>query len=852
MHPLFRTLTYLSFFLTSFYSSAQNDYYFPTGITFDQNISSPARFLGYPVGDWHTRHDRLTAYFTELARQSDQASFQIIGQTNEQRSQIVLTISSRENLARLEDIRQAHLQISDPTTEITDLSDQPVIILLGYNVHGNEPSGAEAAMLTAYYLLAAENEETKAFLQKAVILIDPVYNPDGRDRHSHWANMHQGKPPVADPLDREHNEVWPGGRTNHYWFDLNRDWLPLSQVESRNRMRFYHQWLPNVATDYHEMGTNATYFFEPTKPFGSENPLVPRQNYEELNNLFAGYYEKALNEIGSLYYTKEAFDNSYPGYGSTYPDMQGGLGLLFEQASSRGHLQNTRTGAISFAFTIRNQVRTGIATVRAAVESRQKLLEYQRSFFKSALATAAKQKTKAYLFGSPGDRTRSEAFRQLLAQHQIKFYALEKPLDYQGNSYPTEEFYVVPTAQPQYRMVSTFFEPVRSFYDSVFYDASAWTVALAYNLEYTQLSFLPGTTDLPPATAFPPLRKAGYAYMIDWQDYAAPQALHFLLDQGVNVKTAFKPFSVLAGKELIDFGYGSLLIAVADQKIGSEKLYQLLAEAQQMTGIKIHPVSTGLNRSGIDLGSSRFRTIKKPAVVMVVGEGVSGYEAGEVWHLLDTRVGMPVTKVDRVDFNKVNLNNYNTLLLVSGRYDFAEKTIEKIKNWVEAGNTLITQRTATKWAIDKKLVKEKLRDISPPNDSLTPKRLDFANASEILGAKRIGGSIYETDLDISHPLGFGYQNRKLPVYRNHTVVLEPSRNAFSTVVRYTDEPHLDGYIHPKNLALLKGTASLLVSPVGKGRAILFADNPNFRGFWYGTNRLFFNALLFGGLVAVPR
>ncbi|MEL6923747.1 MAG: M14 family zinc carboxypeptidase, partial [Bacteroidota bacterium] len=310
-------------------SFAQNDYYFPKGAQFNPDIPSPEAFLGYPVGDFHTRHDRVVAYFETLARLSPNASFQIIGHTNEMRPQVVLTISDEENMTQLENIRQAHLNLAKAGN--TEKSDH-VIVLLGYNVHGNEPSSTEAAMLTAYYLLAEQSKATKNYLKTAVIHIDPVYNPDGRDRHSHWANMHRAQPLVSDPQDAEHNEAWPRGRTNHYWFDLNRDWLPLAQVESRNRVAFYHQWLPNVATDYHEMGTNATYFFEPTEHYGAENPLVPRDNYDKLNELFAGYFAKAMDQIGSLYYSGESFDNSYPGYGSTYPDMQGGLGLLFEQA----------------------------------------------------------------------------------------------------------------------------------------------------------------------------------------------------------------------------------------------------------------------------------------------------------------------------------------------------------------------------------------------------------------------------------------------------------------------------------------------------------------------------------------
>jgi len=502
---------------------AQNNYFFPSGVSFDPAVPTPEQFLGYPVGDWHTRHDRIVSYFQELARVSPKAHFQIIGYTNERRPQVVLTITSPENYARIEDIRKEHLKLADPSQTV-NVSSMPVVITLGYNVHGNEPSSSEAAILTAYYLVAAQGAEADRTLKDAVIHIDPNYNPDGRDRHSNWANMHKGFPPVADPMDREHNEVWPGGRFNHYWFDLNRDWLPLAHVESRNRVAFFHQWLPNVCTDYHEMGTNPTYFFEPTKPYGSENPVVPRSNYDVLNPLFATYFSKAMNEIGSLYYSKESFDNSYPGYGSTYPDIHGGIGLLFEQASSRGHVQQSSTKVVTFAFTIRNHVRTSLATVKAGVENREMLLKHQQDYFKSALDEGRKSAIKAYVFGDSKDQSRTRAFADLLVKHKIETYQLGADLTVGSTRYEKGKAFVVTTDQTQYRLVRSMFEKVTTFHDSVFYDASTWTMALAYGLPHDALSattkFSKGDKVTVENLVTPPaaVTKSNYAYLIEWNE----------------------------------------------------------------------------------------------------------------------------------------------------------------------------------------------------------------------------------------------------------------------------------------------------------------------------------------------
>ncbi len=847
------TLLFLAIFSTVSFS--QTAYFFPSGEKFDPNIQSPAQFLGYDIGSRHTRHDRLVAYFEYLAEASPKAEIRIIGYTYEHRPQVVLTVSDPANLARLEDIRQRHLQFTRPEEPLPDTTTEPVIVLMGYGVHGNEASSAEAAMLTAWWLVASQSPQVDDYLKNAIVHIDPVYNPDGRDRHTHWANMHLGTPPVADPLDREHNEAWPGGRTNHYWFDLNRDWLPLVHVETRNRVDFYHQWMPNVATDYHEMGTDATYFFEPTEPFGSENPLVPRRNYDELNNLFAQYYRDALDDIGSLYYTRESYDNSYPGYGSTYPDMQGGLGLLFEQASSRGHLQQTTTKDLTFAFTIRNQLRTSMATIQAAVENRQRLLTYQRWFFATALEEARKSTVKAWVFDNWEDPTRMRTFLDLLRRHHIQAYGLGEDLTVGGRTWKARQAFVVPAEQPQFRMAMSVFEPRTNaaIPDSVFYDASAWCVALAFDLNYTRLTRVPKLADpldeAHTAWFIGPVPNTSYAWLIDWADGAAARALHVLLKNGVHVKVAHAPFKARTNSGERDFGRGTLLIAAADQDLPPSRLYEVLQQAHFDTGIRIHAVSSGRNLAGIDLGSRQFRTVDLPKAVMLVGEGVSSYEAGEVWHLLDTRVGMPVTKVDVSDLQRLNIWNYNTLVLVSGRYDLSDHQLNQLREWVSAGNTLITIRQATRWAIEKGLVKEKI--LSPPADTTANRRMDFEKAREIIGSRRIGGVVFMADADITHPLAFGLPDRQLPVYRNHEIFVSPSTNPFSTVVAYTDQPQVDGYVHPDNLPLVKKTASLLVSKVGRGRAILFVDNPNFRGFWYGTSRLFVNALFFGGQVEVP-
>ncbi|WP_297336154.1 M14 metallopeptidase family protein [Algoriphagus sp.] len=822
---------------------AQVDYYFP-GETFNPEIPSPEEFLGYPVGDWHTRYDLIVKYYEKLDEVSQLAKLQTIGYTHEHRPKIILTIASRRNMEDLESIRQQQVQLADPTQPKPDVSGMPAIVHLGYGVHGNEPSSAEAAMLTAYWLLASQSELAQNLREEAVVHFDPTLNPDGRDRHSLWANSNKGFPPVADPLDREHNEAWPGGRTNHYWFDLNRDWLPLAHPESQVKVDWYHQWYPNVTTDFHEMGTNSTYFFEPTKPYGSENPVVPRKNYDEINPLFAQYFAQYMDEIGSLYWTKEVFDNSYPGYGSTYPDIHGGLGLVFETASSRGHLQSSQRGAISFAFTIRNHVVNSLATLEASLENREYMHEYLREFFESALAEGAKDPAKNYVFGDEFDPSKNRLFLQFLLDHRIKVYENSADLTVNGQSFKKGKSWIVPTHQRQYRMVRTMFEYEKEFADSVFYDASAWTMAAAYGMPFSAAPAAKSGDELSevstPDFTFPSGK--AYAYLLDWSDYFAPKLLHRLQEAGIHVEMINRAFTAQTQQGVTDFSAGTLMIPMGFQKMNAQEVSQQLEALAAATHQQVYKVETGLNLKGIDLGSNLVGAVQKPKVILLVGPGVSSYEAGEIWHLMDTQVGMPITKVNSNDFGRVNLFDYTTLILPSGNYSsISGGALEHLKDWISRGGTVISFKNASLWLNQQEITREVLVE----SESTDPNSLPFALRRDFEGAKEVGGSIYLAQLDLTHPIAYGYHRETLPVYRNTSIFVQPSKNKYLTPIRYTENPHLGGYISKANLELLKQSAGVLISPAGRGRVIHFFDSPNFRGTWYGTNKLFFNAIFFG-------
>lgn len=847
---LLATLTVLAM---SAVSVGQQHYYFPSTATFNEDIPSPEEFLGYPIGSHFTRHDRLVDYFKELARVSDKARFQVIGQTYEHRPQVVLTVTAPENFENIEEIRAKQLAVRDPEHGAAlDPATDKSVVALNYSVHGDETSSGEAAMLTAYYLVAGEGDEPKRFLDEAVIHIDPAQNPDGRDRAANWHNSFKSFPPVADPADREHVQAWPRGRTNHFWHDLNRDWFAATQQESKNRLDFYHRWYPHVQIDFHEMGTNSSYYLEPTMPKRTWNPIVPEYQYKVLNPLLARYQREALDEIGSLYWSKEVFDNISPIYGSTYPDIQGGVGSTFEVGSSRGIVQESTSGPVTFKSTILKHLRTGIATVRAAVEEKEALFEYQREFFTSAVEKGESQPVGAYVFGNDKDETLTNKFLDLILAHRLQVYELNENLKKDGKQFKQGSSYVIPTAQVGYRLLHDIFEPNTSFPDSVFYDITAWSLVQGYGINYTEVESGDVEDLLGKVVQEGPEQigtveggASNYAYLLSWADYNAPAALNELLQKDVLAKVAHKPFTAQVSGGAKSFGSGSIVVPVARQHITPDSLHSLVEQASKEHKVDFYAVSTGFNEQGIDLGSRNIRPVDKPQTAMVIGEGVRSYEAGETWFLLNKQLGLGVSKLDKQTLPRVSLDRYNTLVLVDGRYsDWDEKTVEKIKAWVQRGGTLIAYESAAEWAIQQDIVREDLIKSYEDSSGEMP-RYNYEEQGDRRRANTIPGVILEADIDPSHPIGFGASDRRQLFIKDGSTFLKRSENPYATVAQYTSDPLRGGFVNPANLDKIRNTAAIVTKEEGDGNVILFADNPNFRSYWHTTSRLFLNAVLFG-------
>jgi hypothetical protein len=844
-------LIFLSFLAFSVHAQDLS-YYLPDSITYNPAIPKPKDVIYHEVGEWHVTHDRLVNYMKAIAAAApDRVKLETMGYTYEGRPQVMLIITSPQNHQNLEQIRRQHVQLSDPSASGSlSIDNMPAVVWVGHSIHGNESSGANASLVSAYYLAAGQGRQIDELLNNVVILFDPSFNPDGLNRFATWVNQHKSKNLVTDPNSREFNEVWPGGRFNHYWFDLNRDWLPAVHVESQNRLKKFHEWKPNILTDHHEMGSGSTFFFQPGVP-SRVNPLTPDKN-QELTDKIGKFHAQYLDRIGSLYYTKEGYDDFYYGKGSTYPDVNGAIGILFEQASSRGHAQQTANGVLRFSFTIRNQFVTTLSTLEAAKSLRKELLSFQRDFYKNVMSETATAPTKAYVFGDKYDRAKTFHFAEMLRRHQISIHEVGSTIKADGYEFEKGSAYVVPANQPQHRLIRAVFEKMLTYKDSLFYDITSWTMPLAFGLPYAELNataFTAGMAgDKVNELNFPrtesAVTKSDYAYLLEWNEFYAPAALNELLNSGVLARVTTNPFTIDLNGTTKKFNYGTIMIHVQSQQIDGNRLQQLLQHVATRYAVKVHSLRSGASMQGSDLGSGKFVALSRQQLAMIAGPGVNATDAGEIWHLFDQRMNIPLSLLEPAVFNRVDIGKYTTIIIPGGSYTELNK--DKLKAWVNGGGNLVLMEDAVAWASQNEIGNVKLKRARSATDSAAS--LTYIDREQRDGAQQMSGAIFRAEIDLTHPLSYGYTQPFVSMFKSNKVFIEKSRNPYATPFYYKDKPLQSGWLSRENYESVKNSAAVVVSTVGMGRVIAIADDPNFRAFWLGGSKLMMNAVFFGRVI----
>lgn len=838
MHFRSLIITLLLCFLSNPLFAAAVEKYLPANHTYDQNITKPEAVLGFGLGERHIRHDQLVQYMETLANTSDKVVLTDIGRTTEMRKQVLLTVSHPDNIANLPELLSRN--------DVGKNADDPLVIWLGYSVHGDEISGSNAALVIAYHLAASQEQSVADILKNTVIVLEPSINPDGMDRFVNWVNTYRGTTANPDPNHIEHHQQWRTGRTNHFGFDLNRDWLLLSQKESRNRLAYFHQYQPHVLGDFHEMGANSSYFFQPGIP-SRTHPLTPKKT-TELTQLLATFHAKALDKENRLYYSQESFDDFYYGKGSTYPDINGGIGILFEQASSRGFQQDSINGLLTFEYGIKNHVLTSLSTIQGAWENIDNFKNYRKDFHEKSEQLIKKEKFSGYLITEGKDTYRLNTFLEKLKAHQIEVMPLTEDFRYEGKLYKKEESFYLPLAQKQYRVIQALFNQGTDFKDNTFYDVSGWTMPLAMDINFLKVGRTWGlrlakNSWQPVQKVELTLDKNAYAYAFEWHHFLAPKLLNQLLSKGVNAKVATKTFSSVIDGKTKNFATGTIVIPAGIQKTNSWR--NIVERSANENSLPVFNIDTGLTINGVDVGSGSIKPVEPVKVLLIGGKGSSQYEAAEILYYLDDTLNIPVTIVERSRLLRVDLAQYSHIIMVDGSYNNMDKNvIGNIQSWVKNGGVIFGQKRAAQWLSKIELLKADFVSKDHINGLFDSEELTYQDKEKLSARKRIAGAIFDTKLDTSHPLAYGYTDSQLPLFRNSTLIMESVESPFITVAEYTPTPLLSGYTDRNLINKIANSPAVIAHNVGRGRVIATTDVFAFRGYWLGSSKILANSLFF--------
>ncbi|MEM9181123.1 MAG: M14 family zinc carboxypeptidase [Pseudomonadota bacterium] len=852
------------------------EYFQVEGVTYDTNVPSFESQVGYEIGDRPVRFGDMIPYLQDLAERSDRISVDTIGYSHERRPILTFIVTSPDNHANLESIRRTHLARLQGNAA-ADAA--PMVLWINYGVHGAETSSMDAAIPLLYHFAAAVGPAIETQLDNAVMIFTVLFNPDGHARRIDHVETFWSYGENTDLNDAAHN-MWIEARTNHYWFDLNRQWLLLTQPESQAWIQEWHKWKPMVSADYHEMGSASPYYFHPGEEL-RRNPLIP-ERARELTQGIGERHAAFLDSEARLYWTEQGFDNFYIGKGSTYPQINGSLGILFEAGAARGGAVKTERGLVETADNVRTQFRTALTTIQGALDLRTEITAYQRDFFAENARQAASGNQAGWVFTAEGDPERAARFVRLLRLHDLEVRRLSADVSVDDHTYSAGTSFYVPMDQINNRMVRGIFERFTEFEENVFYDVSGWTLPLAYDLKYAPISnrairdAVSGELAVGAFQPAPVPDRAPYGYVFDWSHTYAPRALNRILAADLLVRATMEETSVRTTSGTVELGRGAIFVPLARQEGSRDDIHDVMTTIAAEDGVPVFAATSGLTPvSGRDLGAaSTFRALKQPRVVLAYDGGLSRYDVGEIWWTLDYRHRMPVTLVEKARLAALDWDAYTHLILAGtlARPGDAEKPVldealtETVLSWVEGGGTLVATRDSAKWAQDAIRMRseaaaengesgkvEQAPEVTDEEAEATPDRFDFADMGIRDAEHVIGGAIFAADLDTSHPLGFGFADRNLPVHRNVSFTLErPKDNPYAVPVQYTADPLLTGYASERRLTEIAGTPSIVAQRVASGTVVLMADNPVFRGTYPGSERLLMNAIFFSGLIDRPR
>ncbi len=825
-------------------------------------VPTPDEFLGYTLGERFTPHARIVDYFHLLATRSNLITLEQFGETYEHRPLMVAVITSPKNRAALDTIRANVAALTDPSATMQPRANEiahstPAIAWLAFGVHGNESSSAEASMEVASSLL--NDPQSASLLENLVVIIDPLLNPDGRERYVQWFIRTRGEEPDPNPEGFEHNEPWPGGRFNHYLIDMNRDWAWTSQRETRARVTEYRKWNPQVFVDFHEMGYQSSYFFPPdARPVNANLPKDVDTWLEKFGRADA----EAFTKKGWTFFTGEEFDLFYPGYGDSWPSLHGAIGMTYEVGGSgRGGSAITRDDGTVYTLADRvaRHYTTAMATLHTASENREGLLQYTYEMMRKQVASG--QNTYLLLPDAPNFRPLVEMLqRQQILMSQLAAPVTLKATRIDNETTDTHLFpagtVVISTRQPLGGLAQTLLErsPVftkgyveeqqkRTHSDEPdeFYDLTSWSLPLAMNVE-TYVTATPFTGELRPyaAEAQPAFRAAHYGYIIDGGDPNVYRAAGRMLHDGIHFNVADDVVSVNDRK----FGRGSIIVLKGNNKPDIDAALERVARD---SAVSVMPIDSGWT-GATSFGSSKIHYVKDPHIALVGGPRVNATSYGMLWHTFDVDTPTPHSNLSVESLRNIDLSRFGVIVLPDGDYgDRFGKNAEKLKTWLNNGGTLVVVKGAGTFLRDKDVEISKLKPWEAPKkkDDDKDKDKDKTPATpEMYNDYRVPGATFRTTMNDHSYLTFGVPHSPNVLIEGSHAFLPVSHTIDNIVTIDKDKPLVAGIAWAESIDRLKGSIYLVSEPYGKGQVITFADEPHFRLFWRGTLPLFMNAVLY--------
>ena len=823
----------------------------------EAQLKSPEEFLGYKIGNRYTPHWKIVNYFNHVAANTATImKFQQYGQTNEGRPLLLAFISSAENISNLENIRKNNLRLAGlGPDKVTANENAPAIVWLSYNVHGNETSSSEAAMMTLFALVDPSNTNTKEWLKNTLVIIDPCINPDGRDRYVNWFNSIAGKDMNPQRISREHREPWPGGRTNHYNFDLNRDWAWQTQVESQQRIKIYDQWLPHVHVDYHEQGVNEPYYFAPAvQPY--HDVITPWQRDFQLT--IGKNNAKYFDQNGWLFFTKEVFDLFYPSYGDTYPTFNGAIGMTYEQGGGPAGglgIINDEGDTLTLLDRATHHFTTSLSTIEISSMNAVKLVKEFHKFFNDAVTNGVGE-YKTYVIKNDAKASeRINALTTLLDKNDIQYQVVNGSSrgTFSGYNYNTgkDDLFgyetgdvMISSFQPRSALLKVLFEPKSKLVDSATYDISAWSLPYAYGL-----TAFASKDKISPGASMSPQKiinaETSYGYVLPWKGVQTVKVVGQLLQKGILLRFAEQPFEVNGNK----FDRGAIIILRTANKSFGKNLWNIVREAADANAVQLYSVSTGFVDKGFDFGSDKVHPFKAPKVALLTGEGVSSSAAGEIWHFFDQQIDYPITLINANDISRANWNDIDVLIMPDGNYKFLNDKdgLAAFKNWISKGGRVVALEGAvTQLANVEMGIKQKKSDEDGKKDSSSYAALKtFEDRERNSISSTTPGSIWKVDLDNTNPLAFGYPNYYYTLKQDDNIYEFIKDGGWNVGVIKKDN-QVAGFVGASLKPKLKDGLLFGVVNMGSGSITCFADDIMFRSFWENGKLMFCNAVFLVG------